>query len=120
MFPTNYVEIRKDDVRVHRAFGRDLILRYDEFFYIRLNPNRHKEFALIYLREIVRTIEIRKMPSCKKIHFSSFKTTFEAVAKMVRETPLADAEWVVGDYYVANSTWIAERGSPDDQKWYGF
>ena len=118
LFPVSYVELGKESMRIHRAFKKDRIVRYDELFYVRLNPNRRKEWLKAHFLFEISTIEIRRkghpMPN---FWFSSSGRTYGAIAERFKNASSGKRELMEGDCFVADSQWVRENGSPQNLEW---
>lgn len=123
LFPVSYIELQEEGARLHKAFKTDQFLRYEDFLYVRLNPKRRKEWAMVYFflaeGSEVNTVDIRKKPPHGRVWLSCFACVYRALASKVKAAPSPDGEWEERDNFVANVRWIAENGSPDSQEWNG-
>lgn len=123
VFPVSYVEFGPESMRIHRAFKRDRLVRYEEVFYARLKSKRKKEWLLAHflLAEAceVNTIEIRKDPPFGSIWLSSSARTYNAIAKHIKAGCSGKKELTEGDDYIAETQWVMKHGSPQNIEWGG-
>lgn len=88
VFPISYVEVESESMRVHRAFKRDRVVKYDEIFFVRLNPKRKKEWASVFFVTCaggeINTIEVRKKYPFPSFWFSSSRRAYDAISEKLR------------------------------------
>ena len=120
VFPVNYIELGDESVRIHKAFKKDRIIRYDEMIYVRSERVRKLEWAFVFIAAIeggdIDTIEIRTNRPFPSLWLSASRKTYVAITEKLIAACSNKKEFVESGYYVAESTWLAEHGDPKDAK----
>ena len=123
LFPISYVEVCDKYIRIHRAFKKEIIVYYDEIFYVRFKKNRKKDWALVffalYAGGEINTIEIRKDYPHPHFWFSSSWWAYDLISQKFKNACFGNEDLTEGDSFVAESQWFIENGSPVDIKWDG-